>query len=104
MKNKLLVFLLILPMSLVFGQSQISGTVQDEGDNSTLPGVTVQIRGTQQGTQTDVDGKYKITASQGQTLVFSFIGMEKKEVLIGNQSVIDVFLAQEEKYTKITFF
>ena len=95
MKNVFLVLLLILPISLVFGQSQISGTVLDENDSSALPGVTVQISGTQQGTQTDVDGKYEITASQGQTLVFSFIGMEKKEVLIGNQSIIDVVLSQQ---------
>ncbi|MFT7419684.1 MAG: hypothetical protein ACI9QN_000602, partial [Arcticibacterium sp.] len=95
MKNKILVFLLILPINLVFGQNQINGTVLDENDNSTLPGVTVQIRGTQQGTQTNFDGKYKITASKGQTLVFSFIGMEKKVVLVGNQSVIDVVLSQQ---------
>jgi TonB-linked SusC/RagA family outer membrane protein len=96
MNLKLLLISLIIPFCEIYGQGIISGTVQANGDNFGLPGVTVQIKDTQNGTQSNVEGKYKITASKGQTLVFSFIGMKTKEILIDNQSIIDVILDEAE--------
>ena len=52
-------------------QQQISGTVTDD-NNSPLPGVNILVVGTSNGTQTDFDGNYAISASQGDVLQFSF--------------------------------
>ncbi|AWV98691.1 SusC/RagA family TonB-linked outer membrane protein [Arcticibacterium luteifluviistationis] len=95
MNYKLLLSFLVLPFCQLYGQTKVSGTVQGEGDEFGLPGVTVQVKGSLTGTQTDAEGKYQIMASKGESLVFSFIGMEKKEVLVENQSIINVILNEQ---------
>jgi TonB-dependent SusC/RagA subfamily outer membrane receptor len=69
----------------------VQGNVTDATDNSPLPGVNVVLKGTTQGTITDVDGNYSIKAEMGETIVFSFIGMDPKEVVV-NRSHIDVIM------------
>ncbi|WP_237708890.1 carboxypeptidase-like regulatory domain-containing protein [Gillisia marina] len=78
-----------------FGQDQtINGTVTSE-EGLPLPGVNVFIKGSTTGTQTDFDGLYTINANQDDILVFSFVGKETQEVIVSNQSTIDVTLADE---------
>lgn len=76
-----------------FGQEKtVSGIVTDEG-NLPLPGVTVIVKGTSNGTTTDFDGNYTINLSNAQNiLVFSYIGFKTQEVNVGNQSTINVAL------------
>ena len=70
----------------------IKGTVTDE-KGVTIPGVSVSVKGTARGIITDVNGNYTIEVSPpGKILVFSFIGMEKKEIAIGNKLLINVSL------------
>lgn len=86
--------LLVLPWLLtgtMFAQNLITGTVKDVNDE-TLPGATVVIKGTTTGTITDMDGKYQIEATPDQTLVFSFVGMQTREFLVGNRTQIDVVM------------
>jgi hypothetical protein len=64
--------LLLSPLS-IWAQEQVSGTVTDE-NGAPLPGATVLVEETNQGTTTDFDGNYQINAAQGQTLVFSYVG------------------------------
>lgn len=94
----LLAFLFLLGTQVVSAQVRdITGTVTSAQDGSPLPGVNVVVKGTTNGTVTDLDGKYKISVSQGQqTLVFSFIGMQNKEVITASSSVIDVQLSSED--------
>ena len=80
-----------------FAQDVVSGKVTDAGDGSGLPGVSIAVKGTTKGTQTDVSGNYKVSASKGSTLVFTFVGYVKKEVTIGTASTIDVALAADTK-------
>jgi iron complex outermembrane receptor protein len=96
---------LAMLMSLTFfinvtGMAQgitLTGTVK-EADGQTLPGVTVQIKGTTRGTQTDVAGKYQLTnVEPTATLVFSFIGKTSQEVVVGNRTTVDVTLADDTK-------
>lgn len=61
----------------------ITGRLTSSEDGSPLPGVNVVIKGTNQGTTTDVDGYYSIDAPVGSTLVFSFIGMQTQEYVVG---------------------
>ena len=97
MKSRLkncLVLLSILFVHLLSAQDRtVTGTVSDN-NGLPLPGVSVVIKGTQIGTQTDFDGKFKIQASPTQTLVFSFIGMKTQEVK-ATEGTLNVKLAED---------
>lgn len=71
-------------MSPLFGWSQglVTGTVSDE-NGMPLPGATVVVEETNAGTTSDFDGNYQISASTGQTLVFSYVGYESQSVAVG---------------------
>lgn len=73
----------------------ITGTVIDQS-GLPLPGVSVLIKGTSTGTVTAVDGTYSLSnVPSSATLVFSFIGMESQEILVGNQKSINVTLLED---------
>ena len=101
MKTKMYLFLAVLALSCNFTihakqnqQLTVSGTVVDN-QNEPLPGVTIQIEGSGQGTVTDTDGKYSIVVhSDDAVLVFSFIGYQSQKVIVGNRRVIDVVLQE----------
>ncbi len=79
--------LLALVTQISFAQERaVSGTVSDN-TGLPLPGVSVLVKGTKTGTQTDFDGKYSIKATPSQTLVFSYIGMKTQEVKAANASI-----------------
>ncbi|MES2810474.1 MAG: SusC/RagA family TonB-linked outer membrane protein [Bacteroidota bacterium] len=97
MKKLLLVSLcfLVLCVTQVFAQNRtVTGTVIGTDDGLPIPGVTVKIKGSNVGTPTDVNGKYTISVSDGQTLVFSYIAYNTQEVAVGTKSVINVSLVQ----------
>lgn len=68
--------------SLLAQERTISGRLTSTEDGSPLPGINVSIKGTDIGTSTDANGFYSIRVSIGQTLVFSFIGMQTREVVV----------------------
>ncbi|WP_093303076.1 SusC/RagA family TonB-linked outer membrane protein [Salegentibacter agarivorans] len=74
-----------------YAQKEISGTVVDES-NMPLPGVTVLIKNTNNGTATDFDGNYSLSAAPEDVLIFSFLGYESQEVKVGEQSEINITL------------
>jgi len=76
----------------VSSQQTIQGTITDH-TQAPLPGVTVVVKGTTQGTITDFEGNYTLNVpEEANTLVFSYIGMLSQEIEIGNQSTINVTL------------
>lgn len=79
---------------LVLAQKIITGTVTDAKDGSTLPGVSIVVKGTTTGTLTDISGSYSIKATADQVLLFSFIGFKSQEIAVGNQSTLNVALVQ----------
>ncbi len=94
-KTKLLLLLLGLCFSTAWAQTiSVSGKVTSVTDNMPIPGVTVQIKGTSQGTITDLDGMFKIDADAKSTLVFSFVGMQTLEIPIGSRKQINVELEE----------
>ncbi|MBA4851166.1 SusC/RagA family TonB-linked outer membrane protein [Emticicia sp. BO119] len=99
MKKTLLLSLLgvWLAIASMAQTRKITGKVTSSDDGSSLPGVSVQVKGTAKGTQTDVDGNYSIEATTGATLVFSFVGMNTYEEKVGNQSVLNVSLGGDTK-------
>lgn len=96
MKKLFVVLNLLLSVSFLFGQNQITiqGRVSDSSFK-TLPGVSVSIKGTSQGTITDINGQYTIQTSPQAILLFSFVGMEAQEIPINNRSSIDVQLKEK---------
>lgn len=91
-----LTLLLLLFVQISFAQSKtITGTVTTASDGMPLPGANVIVKGTTNGVQTDFDGNYSITASAGQTLVFSYLGYTTREESIGNRTVINVGLEED---------
>lgn len=95
MKKRLsgiLTLLLVLVVQIAFAQEKtVTGTVLDP-DGMPMIGVTVQVKGTNQGTTTNFDGNYSIPAEEGQSLVFSYIGYLSLEKLIGAEDEINVVL------------
>jgi TonB-dependent starch-binding outer membrane protein SusC len=86
-----------LSMTVIAQDVTVSGTVKGT-DGTGLPGVTVQAKGTTKGTQTNIDGTYKLAGiAKNATLIFSFVGMETQEVAVGNRSVVDVVLKDDSK-------
>ncbi len=97
MKTKLhglLTLLFALMMQISFAQERtVSGTVTDQG-GMPIPGVSILIKGTTTGTQTDFDGKFQIEVAPDQTLVFSYIGMGTRE-MPASASTINVTLEDQ---------
>lgn len=73
----------------------VSGRVTSADDASPLPGVNVVVEGTTNGTVTDVDGRYSLTAPSNGTLVFTFIGLATQEVPINGRTNLDIVMAQD---------
>ena len=93
--NGLLTLLLALIVHISYAQEKtVSGTVTDQ-DGLPLPGVNIIVTGTTNGTQTDFDGNYSITASEGQTLLFTYIGMKNTTQTVGGSSTINVQMAED---------
>ncbi|AWV98520.1 SusC/RagA family TonB-linked outer membrane protein [Arcticibacterium luteifluviistationis] len=70
----------------------VSGTVKDD-TGETLPGVSIVVKGTTNGTTTDIDGSFTLNVpTKSSVLVFSFVGYLAQEVTVGNQSQINVNL------------
>ncbi len=89
--------LLWLFVSLAYGQdNSVGGTVKD-ASGAVLPGVSVLVKGTTRGTQTDANGSYKISTPVNATLVFSFVGMLSQEIAVGNRSTVNVNLQADTK-------
>lgn len=99
---KLHIPFLLLFLGLGFGlQAQkITGKVTSSEDKLPLPGVNVLIKNTSDGTITDADGTYELAAAKGTTLVFSFVGFEAKEVVVGSEAVINMVLEPASQLLK----
>lgn len=74
----------------------VTGKVTDE-NGAGLPGVSILVKGTSTGTTSDVEGKYSVTVTGPETvLVFSFVGFTSQEVVVGDRTIIDVVLQEDE--------
>ena len=92
-KFLLLCFSFVFVLSAWAQERVVSGKVTAQEDASSLPGVNVVLKGTTNGTVTDSDGNFKLNVpAAGGSLVFSFIGLQTSEIVIGDRTVIDVSL------------
>lgn len=89
-------FMILLYANSVSAQNTITGVVKDEESLVTIPGVTVSIKSKATAVQTNATGQYSIAAAAGDTLTFTFIGYRPQDIVVGNQSQIDVFLVSDD--------
>lgn len=94
-KFLLMIGAVLLLSTHVWAQERtVTGKVTSAEDGSPLPGVNVILRGTTTGTATDAEGRFSLSVpASGGALVFSFIGLQSKEIEIGDRSVVDVAMA-----------
>lgn len=93
MEKLLPLILLLFLNTFTFGQKTISGQITDQ-NNESLIGVNITVKGIDgKGTLSDFEGKYNISVTEGQTLVFSYIGYLTKEVTVGSANTINIVLA-----------
>ena len=88
----LALMLLICTLAASAQERTLTGTItSDEGE--ALPGANVLVKGTSEGTISDIDGKYSLSIPENATISYSMVGYISEEVAIGNQSVVDIVLA-----------
>ena len=87
-----MIFGLLISSLVIKAQQEVSGIVTDALDGTTLPGVTVQVRGTQIGAVTDIDGRYSLNVSPNDVLVFNYIGYKSVEQEVGQRTNISIAL------------
>jgi iron complex outermembrane receptor protein len=95
-KYVLAVLLSVVSLGVWAQDKQVTGKVKDASGTG-MPGVSIAVKGTQRGANTDVDGNYKIAVTDNATLVFSFVGYKSQEVAVGGRSVVDVSLAEDNR-------
>ncbi|WP_417443661.1 SusC/RagA family TonB-linked outer membrane protein [Joostella sp.] len=90
-----LTLILALIVQITFAQEKtVTGVITDQ-DGLPLPGASVVVKGTSNGTQTDFDGNYSIKANTGDILTFSFVGQKTEERTVGASNSINLSLQQD---------
>lgn len=93
MNKHLLALFFLFWVGIATGQNRtITGKVTTEEDGSTLPGVSILVKGSGLGTSTNTNGEYSINVPDNAVLIFSFVGFSSQEVPVGSGSVIDIAL------------
>ncbi|QNR22593.1 SusC/RagA family TonB-linked outer membrane protein [Croceimicrobium hydrocarbonivorans] len=87
--------LVLSSFALAAQEVNISGQVKEANDGPTIPGVNISVKGSQEGTTTDMDGNYSIKAQKGQTLVFSFVGFKTIEIQVNESRTLNVEMTEE---------
>ena len=87
----LLMILGLIISQISFAQEiSISGQVTDQDTGEGLPGVTIVVKGTTQGTVSNFEGNYTLTAEKGTTLQFSYIGYKTADFIVGDAATLNV--------------
>src|SRR3954471_6429927 len=94
MKKIFLIFMIVFTAQVSLAQvKSIKGVITDS-DGMPLPGASVAVQGGQKGSSTDFDGLYTIEAQKGQTLVFTYVGLETQSIVVGDATTINVKMGQ----------
>ncbi len=90
MKRLLSLVVGIVCVLSLYAQDNVTGTVISAEDDLPIIGASVTVKGTTRGVTTNFNGKYTIAANAGETLVFSYVGMHTREIVLGENRVVDV--------------
>lgn len=86
--------MLMLTTLAASAQTRISGTIAEAGTRAPIAGASVNINGSASGAVSNQDGSFSVSAKRGDVLVFSFVGYQPQEIIVGDQSTYDVFLSK----------
>ncbi|WP_194850112.1 SusC/RagA family TonB-linked outer membrane protein [Nonlabens antarcticus] len=92
--HKMLVLVMVLAVQFAFAQNPITGKVTNSAGEPLL-GVNISKKGTNIGTQSNFDGEYTIRATDGEVLVFGYLGLKSQEIIVAGQSVINVTMEED---------
>lgn len=100
MKQSFTRMILLLAVFFALGEvmaqgSRVSGKVSTQSEGSPLPGVSVLVQGTSNGTVTDLDGNYSLDTGEGKVLVFSYLGYVTETIEISNRSQINITMEED---------
>lgn len=101
--KRIVLMLFLATLSLCSWAQQVmtvKGTVKDTGNNP-LSGVSVVIKGSPGGTMTDVNGNFSTNAAKGKVLVFSYVGLQKTEITVGNSNSIQVVMEDDDQLNEV---
>lgn len=87
-------FISLFAFNIQAQKQVVTGSIKTSNSDA-LQGISVGVKGTNRGAVSDVNGKYSIEATAKETLIFTLIGYQKKEILVGSRSVIDVILDED---------
>lgn len=91
----LCIVLVFISLGSAFGQSKVvKGKVTDQNGKA-LEGVTVSVKQTNRATSTEADGSFSISASPGDILLFTFVGFQSREEILGNANYVEITLIQK---------
>lgn len=94
-KSNLLALLLFSSIGIGFAQMTVTGSVTENITNFPLSGASVLIKGTSNGTNTDFDGNFELTANTGDTLVISYVGFITQEIVLSGDTVLTIILEED---------
>lgn len=81
-----------------YAQTSVSGQIKDKETNDPLPSVNINVKGTKTGVASDFDGMYSLSnLNTNDTLIFSFVGFKTLEIVVSNQSTLDVLLETDSQ-------
>ncbi len=89
------VLALFLCPAMGLAQSIVSGTITDQATANPIPGVNVVVKNTNSGAVSDFDGKFTLSATNGDVLVFSYIGYSSMEVVYQGQATLNVQMSED---------
>ena len=95
LKGFMMLFFILILQSSIAQEKKVTGVVSDA--NGPIPGVNVMIKGTKNGVQSDLDGKYIITAKTGDVLTFSYMGFKDVSLTVGSGSVLNAKMQEDGK-------
>ncbi|MHC0447370.1 SusC/RagA family TonB-linked outer membrane protein [Flavobacterium sp. 3-218] len=95
LKGFMMLFFILILQSSIAQEKKVTGVVSDA--NGPIPGVNVIIKGTKNGVQSDLDGKYIITAKTGDVLTFSYMGFKDVSLTVGSGSVLNAKMQEDGK-------
>ena len=91
----------IFSFSISQAQQLVSGTVKDPS-GAVLPGANVLVKGTTNGTTTDINGKFQLTVTQGNILEITFVGYQTKEIIVDARTTYNITIDSGEQLKEIT--
>ncbi|MCM1450339.1 MAG: TonB-dependent receptor [Clostridiales bacterium] len=96
LSRRMSLWLMMVFLGSAIAIAKVTGTVVDENEDP-LPGVSVLIKGSQEGVATDINGNYTLDAPNNATLIFRYIGMRPQEVKVNGRTKIDVTMIEDDK-------